>query len=387
MNATDLIDTDRIEQVLPLDKVIRYYTLKGMQGDLDRLIKFGAGNYVRIGGLEGKEALEKYLDAADEAGFTPLHVAVAQGFDDIVALYIRAGADLNKQTLGGETPLYLAISAGMTRTAKMLSDAGGVYEYSQGAGTIFRNNIGTRAHMFPTDSQAQVVASADGQGPVKVINSRMYKDVKPFALRNPTGRSPYDPRSLQPQGATVAKFSSDFVAGAAARFKHPGDALKSKWASSERRLGTKTKTSGPKWEVYSQINERLVGAKTPSYMDRWIEAKDMHAKSGHQPAWIKERREKSAHSITGMRYRGTDAIQARKPSERTKADGTKTDVQLDPQRLLKKVLVDAHYNELAAPYQHLVDSMKFRPTMNIMTGGKVTTEHQIAECVSANFGL
>ena len=37
--------------------------------------------------------------------------------------------------------------------------------------------------------------------------------------------------------------------------------------------------------------------------------------------------------------------------------------------LLKKSLQDAgesHYEKLPAPYQHLVDSMKFRPTMNII---------------------
>jgi len=386
MNATDFIDRDRLEQVLALDKVIRYYTLKGMQDDLERLITFGAGNYVRIGDLQGKAACEAYLDNADQAGFTPLHIAVTQGFDDIVELFIRAGADLNKETLGGETALYLAVSAGEKRTAKLLGDAGGQYEFSQGAGTIFRNNIGTRAHMFPTDAAAKVVASADGQGPVTVIKSRMYKDVKPFELRNPTGRSPYHPDSLNPQGVAVAQFSRDFVAGAAARFKHPGDARKSQWASAERRMGTKTKTSGAKWEVYAQINKGIVGDKAPSYMDRWIEEKDMHARSGHQPDWIKQRREKAGHSITGMRYRGAADLHAQKPHARTKADGSSTDVKINPQRLLKKVLVDAHYQQLSGPYQHLVDSMKFRPTMNIMQDGKSDKYFSMGS-VSANFGF
>ena len=111
-SAGDFIDRDRLEQSLSLDAVINYYVLKGLSEDLKRLITFKAGNYVVIGDLEGKPAAERYLDTPNKHGFTALHVAASSGFNDIVRMLIKAGADLQAVTHGGETALYLAVAQG-----------------------------------------------------------------------------------------------------------------------------------------------------------------------------------------------------------------------------------------------------------------------------------
>lgn len=390
-SAGDFIDRDRLEDSLSLDRVINYYTLKGLDVDLERLITFKAGNYVQIGGLEGPAAAAEYLDKPNAHGFTALHVAASLGFDPIVRLFIRAGADLECPTLGGETALYLAVSQGHRSTAKLLADAGAQYEWSIGAGTLFRNNFGARAYKFPVEAAAKVEADAKGGGTI-VTRSRLYKEVRPFEMRIPGGKDPLAPERLYPQGAALARVASDFVAGAAARHPHPGDRAKSLWATAERRLGHKTKAQGEKHEVYCALNERLLKHehKVPHYMPKWVEERDLHLRRGTVPKWAAEAKQAGGHSITRVRYRGADAIHAIKPSERTAADGvTKTAIAINPQRLLKKSLMEAgenHYGKLAAPYQHLVDSMRFRPTMNIQHDDESDAFFSMGTN-AANFGI
>ena len=368
-SAGDFIDRDRLEQSLSLDAVINYYVLKGLSEDLKRLITFKAGNYVVIGDLEGKPAAERYLDTPNKHGFTALHVAASSGFNDIVRMLIKAGADLQAVTHGGETALYLAVAQGHRDTAQILSDAGAQYEWSIGAGTLCSDNFGASAYKAPREAAAKVETDAAGGG-TKVTRSRLYRTVEKHGMRLPGGR-PLGTNRLYPQGVQLAGVADRFVAGAAARYPHPGDRVKSDWATSERRLGHKTKARGARWEVYASLNERLLKheRKVPHYMPKWVEQRDLHLQRGTVPKWAADAKDAGGHSITRLKYRGADALHAQKPADRTKADGSPTHIKINAQRLLKKSLQDAgdaHYEKLPAPYQHLVDSMKFRPTMNII---------------------
>jgi ankyrin repeat protein len=48
------------------------------------------------------------VDAMDNRGYTPLHLAAARGDLYMVDILLRRGADPNCQTLHGDTPLYVA---------------------------------------------------------------------------------------------------------------------------------------------------------------------------------------------------------------------------------------------------------------------------------------
>ena len=115
-----------------------------------------------------------------------------------------------------------------------MSDAGAQYEWSIGAGTLFRDNFGARAYKYPVEAAAKVHRDAKGGGTL-VQRSRLYKEVRPFDMRIPGGKDPLGPDRLYPQGIALAKVASDFVAGAAARHPHPGDRVKSQCAVQYRR--------------------------------------------------------------------------------------------------------------------------------------------------------
>ena len=42
---------------------------------------------------------------------TPLHMAAAQGRDDIINLLLDAGAGVDEQDIDGDTPLFMAVMA------------------------------------------------------------------------------------------------------------------------------------------------------------------------------------------------------------------------------------------------------------------------------------
>ncbi len=62
---------------------------------------------VRYGEVENARelAVARNLEARDELGRTPLHIAAMFGVDDMVALLIDRGADVNARDQWGTTPL------------------------------------------------------------------------------------------------------------------------------------------------------------------------------------------------------------------------------------------------------------------------------------------
>ncbi|HYR78344.1 MAG TPA: ankyrin repeat domain-containing protein [Pyrinomonadaceae bacterium] len=74
--------------------------------------------------LAGDPAL---IDARDKDGSTPLHCATWKGQQEVVALLIKAGADVNAHNNNdhwGTTPLHAAAHANQAAIAQLLIDHG-----------------------------------------------------------------------------------------------------------------------------------------------------------------------------------------------------------------------------------------------------------------------
>jgi len=63
------------------------------------------------------------IDARDDSGSTPLHLAAWKGQVPTVEVLVSARADLNAKGLYGDTPLHLAASYGQTGVAEVLANA------------------------------------------------------------------------------------------------------------------------------------------------------------------------------------------------------------------------------------------------------------------------
>ena len=70
---------------------------------------------------------ESLVEARDKDGSTPLHCAVWKGHQQVVALLLKAGADVNAQNENdhwGTTPLHAAAHANQAAIAQLLIDYG-----------------------------------------------------------------------------------------------------------------------------------------------------------------------------------------------------------------------------------------------------------------------
>ena len=77
-----------------------------------------------VAGIRTLLAAGADVDAADASGFTPLHVAAAQGHADAVKALLAAGADIEAVTDKGHTPLHAAAWVGQVDVVAALLAAG-----------------------------------------------------------------------------------------------------------------------------------------------------------------------------------------------------------------------------------------------------------------------
>ncbi|MEG5038185.1 MULTISPECIES: ankyrin repeat domain-containing protein [unclassified Microcoleus] len=75
------------------------------------------------------------INAMDEYGNTPLHLAVDRGSQDIAELLIANGARVNARNENGQTPLYRAIAIGHNEIAALLINNGTDVNNIDGSGT------------------------------------------------------------------------------------------------------------------------------------------------------------------------------------------------------------------------------------------------------------
>ncbi|MGY1693356.1 ankyrin repeat domain-containing protein [Geodermatophilus sp. SYSU D00814] len=76
---------------------------------LARLVQAGELEAVRGAVADAPRLLAGTLEHAGESGWTPLHLAVAAGREDVVRELVAAGADLGARTESGRTPLHVAV--------------------------------------------------------------------------------------------------------------------------------------------------------------------------------------------------------------------------------------------------------------------------------------
>jgi len=75
------------------------------------------------------------INAIDQSGNTPLHLAVDRGSQDIAELLIANGARVNARNANGQTPLYRAIAIGHNEIAALLINNGTDVNNIDGSGT------------------------------------------------------------------------------------------------------------------------------------------------------------------------------------------------------------------------------------------------------------
>ncbi len=99
---------------------------------------------IRQGNLAAVRAIvEKnpaLVTSADNAGFTPLHIAATAGRVDIVEYLLDRGADIEARTAGGQTPLF--------QTVPLVSQKAFVYLLERGANLNARDNEGKTILQF-----------------------------------------------------------------------------------------------------------------------------------------------------------------------------------------------------------------------------------------------
>jgi hypothetical protein len=76
---------------------------------LGRLIAAGEVETVRQAVGSSTGLLGRGVERAGQGGWTPLHVAVAEGQGDVVRVLVEAGADLAARTEHNRTPLHIAL--------------------------------------------------------------------------------------------------------------------------------------------------------------------------------------------------------------------------------------------------------------------------------------
>jgi ankyrin repeat protein len=86
---------------------------------LGRLISSGDADAVKAAVAENPPLLGRTVERDGQAGWTPLHLAVAEGQPEVVAVLVEAGADLTARTEHARTPLHVALEAAPPLVAQL----------------------------------------------------------------------------------------------------------------------------------------------------------------------------------------------------------------------------------------------------------------------------
>ena len=150
------------------------------------------------------------IDAKEQHGWTPLHMAVGAGFPrrkrypDIVRILLKQGADVNAQDIFGLTPLHYAAVKGSTETVLILLKNNAVVDMKDNVGrTTLHYAAGALQRSFEDDTKNLLldfvkllldheadVNSQDNIGwtPLRYAISKRNQDV---VIKKRTGETPY----------------------------------------------------------------------------------------------------------------------------------------------------------------------------------------------------
>ena len=133
-----------------------------------------------------KEGADK--DKASASGATPMYMASVYGRPEVVKMLLRAGADKEKGNIKGETPLYVASEAGKVEVVRLLLEAGADKEKAT-------NNGATPLYVASEAGKVEVVkmllrAGADkekattfGGTPLLIASDNGHKEVVEILLK------------------------------------------------------------------------------------------------------------------------------------------------------------------------------------------------------------
>jgi ankyrin repeat protein len=136
---------------------------------LVRLIAAGDVDGVRTALAENPRLLSRTVEREGQGGWTPLHVAVAEGQDKIVRLLVEAGADLSAATEHGRTPLHVGLESAPD-LVEVLRELGAPVDAASAAylGDLeqLREELARGAHLSDPVTGVDLLAFAAGGGSV-----------------------------------------------------------------------------------------------------------------------------------------------------------------------------------------------------------------------------
>ena len=131
----------------------------------------------------------RLVDARNERGRGPLHVAVKEGKTGIVRLLLRKGAGVNIEDAIGSTPLHKAAFYGRAAALKALLEAGAEPNVKDSGGRTPLHHAVSRGARELTQELlkhgASVnVADQDGESPLRIAAFRRFNEIVELLRRN-----------------------------------------------------------------------------------------------------------------------------------------------------------------------------------------------------------
>ena len=112
------------------------------------------------------------MEPCAQSGVTPLHVAAAYGYPEIVQMLLEAGVDAGERGPNGNTPLLYAAQGGHAEVVKMLLQAGSDPDAQNDVGATAAGLALGFGHRDVTGALIGAVAPADRTG--SSINSWLW---------------------------------------------------------------------------------------------------------------------------------------------------------------------------------------------------------------------